>query len=110
MRDVACANCGGSGRVNKGTMVGPVDPDYPWGEHGVYPCDTPEQKTARIAEWKALMLSLKPGDRVWAHQCERTVLEVGMYDGWPWWRPVPHISYIGPLGAIEYEVYYNLSR
>ena len=110
MTEVTCSSCGGSGKVHRGTMVAPVDPDYDWGQHGVYPCDTPEQRAERIARWRELMLSLKPGDRVWSYQCERTVVEVGMYDGWPWWSPVPHISYIGPLGSIEYEVYYNLSR
>lgn len=110
MREVTCSACHGTGKTRHGTMVGPVDPNYDWAQHGVYPCDTPEQRAARIAGWRELMLSLKPGDTVWAHHCQRTVIEVGMYDGWPWWKPVPHISYIGPLGVLEHEVFYNLSK
>ena len=110
MRHERCAACGGSGQTLRGEIVGPVDVNYDWASHGMYPCDSPEQRDERIRAWKTMMSTLKPGDKVWSHQCERTVLDVGMYDGWPWWRPVPHISYIGPLGSVEYEVFYNLSR
>lgn len=28
----------------------------------------------------------------------RRIVEIGMYDGWPYWRPTPAILRAGPLG------------
>ena len=28
----------------------------------------------------------------------RAILEIAMYDGWPYWRPMPAIHSMGPLG------------
>jgi len=30
------------------------------------------------------------------------VVELCMYDGWPYWEPRPAIAYIGPLGGVEW--------
>ena len=29
----------------------------------------------------------------------RTIIEICMYDGWPYWRPTPAIHSMGPIGA-----------
>lgn len=36
------------------------------------------------------------------------VVKVGMYDGWPYWKPTPAIGYIGPMGSIEVAFFDNL--
>ena len=36
------------------------------------------------------------------------VVQVGMYDGWPYWRPTPAIGYVGPLGRVEVAFFYNV--
>jgi len=33
------------------------------------------------------------------------VMKVGMYDGWPYWRPVPSISVIGTLGIEIFSMF-----
>ncbi len=30
------------------------------------------------------------------------LVEMCMYDGWPYWEPRPAFSYIGPLGSVEW--------
>jgi len=32
-------------------------------------------------------------------------MKVGMYDGWPYWRPVPSISVIGTLGIEIFSMF-----
>jgi hypothetical protein len=36
------------------------------------------------------------------------VLDVGMYDGWPYWRPVPSVCLLGTLGA-EWHAFHNIT-
>jgi hypothetical protein len=36
------------------------------------------------------------------------VLRVGMYDGWPHWRPVPAVLTAGPLGP-EWHHFYSIT-
>lgn len=36
------------------------------------------------------------------------VLDVGMYDGWPYWKPVPSVYSRGPLGG-EWHCFSMLS-
>lgn len=30
------------------------------------------------------------------------IVEMCMYDGWPYWEPRPAFSYIGPMGSVEW--------
>lgn len=30
---------------------------------------------------------------------QRTILEICMYDGWPYWKPTPAICFLGPIGS-----------
>jgi hypothetical protein len=32
----------------------------------------------------------------------RRILEIGMYDGWPYWSPYPSYCTVSPLGGIEW--------
>lgn len=36
---------------------------------------------------------------------ERPIIRVCMYDGWPYWRPMPAISYLGPLNCVEWAFF-----
>jgi hypothetical protein len=38
----------------------------------------------------------------------KRVIQVGMYDGWPFWKPIPSFQLAGPLGA-EWHPWYSLS-
>jgi hypothetical protein len=33
---------------------------------------------------------------------QRAILTICMYDGWPYWKPMPAVCYIGPLNRAEW--------
>lgn len=33
------------------------------------------------------------------------LVEMCMYDGWPYWEPRPAFSYVGPLGTVEWAFF-----
>lgn len=106
MEMVTCSSCGGSGKARRGQMVPGVDWTYPFFANSLGYQRSPE----RQAELIEFLKTIKPGDTVTSSgQFEHVVVEVGMYDGWPYWKPTPAISYYGPLGSIEYDFYNNLS-
>lgn len=73
----------------EGTDVGPVDWDHPLAK------DMPP--IWREAE-KA------PADFVFG-EYNRTILAICMYGGWPYWRPMPAVLFIGPLNSGEWAFF-----
>lgn len=71
--------------VHEGEMVGPVDWDHPMAK------DMPS--IWREAE-KSLDDFVLRGDHP-----DRQILAMGMYDGWPYWKPTPAMLIRGPLGS-----------
>lgn len=91
-------------------MIGPVDPDYDWLSGFANYCTTDERKREYAEKAKALMLATKEGDELTrSGQFTVKVFSVGMYDGWPYWKPVPAVGYVGPLGIVEYAFFNELS-
>ena len=37
------------------------------------------------------------------------VLHVGMWDGWPFWKPTPALGYRGPMGECAVAFYYRIN-
>ena len=110
MRYVTCGSCGGSGQTRCGEMMPGIDWSFDFSEGFKSMGTTEERKAEYRDKCVAFLRTIKPGDKVTSSgQFERVVLQVGMYDGWPYWKPTPAISYIGPLGTVEYDFYYNLS-
>lgn len=35
----------------------------------------------------------------------RQILDMGMYDGWPYWTPRPAICFLGPLNSAEWTFF-----
>jgi len=35
----------------------------------------------------------------------RTILRICMYDGWPYWKPMPAVQFIGPLNSAEWSFF-----
>ena len=54
------------------------------------------------AEGKTLRATTCGG---WPRIGYREVLYVGMYDGWPYWRPVPSVLIRGVLGGAEWHAF-----
>lgn len=91
-----------------GEYLGPIDWSYDfnqhnWGQHhgGI----NPEIVMPSMAMLRQLE---QPGDwRAMTYQIWRNVLRVGMYDGWPFWKPTPSVLLSGSLGP-EWTPFYNL--
>lgn len=95
-----------------GEWLGPIDWNYDFDEHSWKNkgCVNPEC----IADGKEAlhMLINNPGHWMYSPSFLTSfkIVEIGMYDGWPFWRPTPAIGYIGPLGEIEVSFYYELHK
>lgn len=89
-----------------GELLGPVDWSYDFMSHFNSLCgagdngmrERCEQKVAQLrqladgSEWYATT------DGGWPRIGYHKVIAVGMYDGWPYWRPVPSVCMDGVLG------------
>jgi hypothetical protein len=110
MHEVTCDGCGGSGKMRRGEMKPGIDWSFDFSQGFARMCSSQATKDEHRDRCVAFLKTLKPGARVMSNgQFEREIVSVGMYDGWPFWTPTPAISYIGPLGSLEYDFYYNLS-
>jgi hypothetical protein len=85
--------------VREGENVGPVDWDHPMAK------DMPEI-------WREAEKSPKDFTFHTSDFPERTILQICMYDGWPYWKPTPAILYIGPLNSAEWAHFnsYGVSK
>lgn len=81
-----------------GEYLGPVDWSYDFESHakGMSP--------SYVAECKEKLKQLESGDWQattdggWPRVGWGRVVKVGMYDGWPFWKPVPSVCIHGTLG------------
>jgi hypothetical protein len=97
--------------VRVGEWLGPVSPDYnfnqhSWtGSHGGANPKCVEQGQITILQMNKGEWEYRPSDWYWYK-----IIHVGMYDGWPYWKPTPAIGYIGPLNSVEIAFFYNLDK
>lgn len=68
--------------VRSGENVGPVDWDHPTA-----------QNMPQI--WKD---AEKSPEQFTFSEYRRPIIEICMYDGWPYWEPRPAVHFIGPIG------------
>jgi hypothetical protein len=96
--------------VRVGEKVGEVDWDYDFRSHFDSMGSPNDRKDARCEQAKRWLRQiedrLRAGEDVyatndggWPRCFRRKVCGVGMYDGWPYWRPVPSIYLVGPYGG-----------
>lgn len=88
-----------------GEYMGPVDWSYDFASHFKGCSENYREERCRQAvEW-LVTLDANPRDYEATTDggCPKfgwfKVLRVGMYDGWPYWRPVPAVLLAGPLGT-----------
>lgn len=100
--------------VREGEKTGAVDWSYNFRQHFDNLCTSDagrDEACARQvakfreiadahAEGRALRATTYGG---WPRIGYREVLDVGMYDGWPYWRPVPSVLIRGVLGGAEWH-------
>lgn len=77
-----------------GEDMGPVDWDHPMAKA------LPESFRAKLMEAEN-----NPGGFTYD---AFPVVSVCMYDGWPYWRPTPAISYVGPLKIVEWAFFNDI--
>lgn len=98
-----------------GEYLGPVDWSYDFAQHnwsgsrgGINPeVGKKSLETLRLleAEPEAYEATIDGG---WPKIGWKRVLKVGMYDGWPFWKPTPSVLLSGPLGA-EWHPWYSIT-
>lgn len=97
-----------------GEYMGPVDWSYDFASHFTGYCGRDVE--ARIAEYIAWLRLLDAAPDKYEATTDggcpkfgwHRVIRVGMYDGWPYWRPVPAVLTAGPLGP-EWHHFYMIS-
>src|SRR5690242_7670995 len=93
--------------VRVGEYLGPVDWNYDFAKHFERYCGTDALKAELCARSVAWLRLLEAKPDAWRATTDtgsprcgvRPVLCVGMYDGWPYWRPVPSVQLDGVFGA-----------
>lgn len=93
--------------VRIGENMGPIDWSYDFRAHFHCMGTSEANKDAECARVTALLRELesrmKAGERMEARDYVsdlfKPVLDIGMYDGWPYWRPTPSILLGGWLGS-----------
>lgn len=111
MYEVTCESCRGTGKARRGEMVEGIDWSFDFSQGFASYCTTQEKKDGMRDECVAFLKTMKSGDRfMMSGQFEKVAVTVGMYDGWPFWKPTPAVSYVGPLGTIEYAFYNEISK
>lgn len=85
-----------------GERMGDIDWSYDFRKHFDCYCTTDEQRDKRCEEAKAMLRELEEAHREgrafqattyggWPRCGWGPVTDVGMYDGWPYWKPVPSV-------------------
>lgn len=97
-----------------GELLGPVDWSYDFASHfqgdqrAEERCLKQLDRLRRLADapddWEATT------DGGWPRVGWGDVLAVGMYDGWPYWRPVPSVCLRSPLGGGEWHSFTSITN
>lgn len=90
--------------VRNGELLGPVDWSYNFRQHFDGYCCDDATKNEMCEKRKALLAQIERDPTAWratfSHSdTSRQVYSVGMYDGWPYWKPTPAIMIQGVLGS-----------
>lgn len=90
--------------VRIGELLGPIDFGYDFLSHFQGYCTSDEVKKSMCDKRVALLKQLadQPDANWWVCSSGgywHKMLSVGMYDGWPYWKPNPAICFNGTLGS-----------
>ena len=75
----------------EGEFLGVLDDDYDYLQHRVYP-NNPEivvEKIRSMKELEKLFLNGKNMSVSYGDCLSGELVNIGMYDGWPFWKPTP---------------------
>jgi hypothetical protein len=95
-----------------GEWLGPVDWDYDFSQHGWDNGGSTNPKC--ISNGMEALRMVEEDGGLWAYSSSSfslfRVIRVGMFDGWPFWKPTPALGYIGPLGSVKIVFFYSLHK
>lgn len=101
--------------VREGENLGPIDWSYNFRQHFDSMCAPDAARDEACERAKAVLKAVETAKKegkevkVWASgNFLHRVLDVGMYDGWPFWKPTPYVLLDGPLGVGDWTPFYNL--
>jgi hypothetical protein len=91
-----------------GEYLGPVDWDYDFN------CCLSTMGEANVQKHIERFKQIELGDEVttyggWPRIGWGEVLQIGMYDGWPWWKPTPSVLKVGVFGG-EWEPWHSITN
>jgi len=99
----------------EGELLGPVDWTYNFRSHFDCQGTTDERRDECCAEAVNKLRQLANGEKWeattdggWPRCGWGEVVAVGMYDGWPYWRPVPSVAIMGTYG-VEWSAFSNIT-
>lgn len=100
--------------IYEGELLGPVDWSYDFASHdrdhggGMKPEYVREcvEYLRQLGDGKGWQATTYGG---WPRCCWGDVIHVGMYDGWPYWRPVPSVLLTTPLGPHEWASFCSIT-
>jgi hypothetical protein len=90
-----------------GEYLGPVDWSFDFA--GFISKERDHEERVRIAVERLRRIAAEPDrweattDGGWPRVGWQSVIEVGMYDGWPYWRPIPSVLLAGVLGPTWHD-------
>ncbi len=103
--------------VREGEMLGPIDWSFDFRPSFDSYCMSKENQDKlcleRIAMFHRIEDAFKAGKKVLVYTHSdfgKQVLDMGMYDGWPYWKPVPSVFYASPLGGGEWSSLSSVSN
>ena len=96
-----------------GENLGPIDWTFDFKSFDATTQDHRIESAAELRKMEVAFNEKESGDVIMAHmsvtQTSSEVLAIGMYDGWPFWRPIPSFAVLSPLGGGEWHPFYYLS-
>lgn len=95
--------------VYEGEYLGPIDWSYNFSQYGCLNPDHIERAKQMLREFESGGEWEATTDGGWPRVGWHNVLKVGMYDGWPYWKPTPSVLTAGPLGC-EWHSWSSLSE
>lgn len=101
--------------IREGELLGPIDWAFDFISHAPNYCTDDAGKQRIISRHVAVLREVeqrfRAGETIEARCGDYwgLVLAVGMYDGWPWWKPYPHVLRRGPLGG-EWRPWYDMDE
>lgn len=99
-----------------GELLGPIDWSYDFRSHFNNHCTTDERRDECCKESVEKLRQLAENPDQWQAttyggwpRCGwGDIVAVGMYDGWPYWKPTPSVAIGGPFGA-EWSSFSNVT-